>query len=151
MMSSRQPITVDRSAIPCLINLGHCPAKRRYRGTTLTTEATQQKSSDGFHRPFHVRNLFQTLESPTSPVGVPICSGVTPSTSVPEKRAITPSSSIGISIRVNTRQVLKFPNHGRIIMPQHIKFEDILINIMEVKSESSAIQPSRHPLDTEQA
>ena len=40
---------------------------------------------------------------------------------------------MGISLGSNTEQVLQFPNHGRIIMPQYIKFEDILIDIVEVK------------------
>ena len=45
-------------------------------------------------------------------------------------------------IWVNPRQVLQFPNHGRIIMPQHIEFEDVLIDIVEVKV--SRLPFSRH-------
>ena len=45
-------------------------------------------------------------------------------------------------IRVNPRQVLEFSNHGRIIMPQYIEFEDVLVDIMEVKV--SGLPFSRH-------
>ena len=62
MMSSRHPITVERSAIPALIKSWAFPTKRRYRETDQKAEATPQRSSDGFRRPCLEQSWFQTLE-----------------------------------------------------------------------------------------
>ena len=97
MMSSRQPITVFSVAIPSLIKSWAFPNQ-----TSVPCDRPDNCSNSanvvGCVSSTIPRTKFVPNSGiPSMPVGVPICSGVTPSTSVPEKSAITSGSSAGIS------------------------------------------------------
>ena len=98
MMSSRQPITVDKSAIPCLIKSWALPSQTSVPWDNPDNCSNSAKVVGWVSSTIPRTKFVPNSGIPNMPVGVPICSGVTPSTSVPEKRAITPSSSIGISL-----------------------------------------------------
>ena len=97
-MSSRQPITVDRSAIPCLIKSCALPSHTSVPWDKPDNWSNSAKVVGWVSSTIPRTKLVPNSGIPSIPVGVPICSCVTPRTSVPEKRAITSWSSIGISL-----------------------------------------------------
>ena len=97
MMSSRHPITVDRSAIPALIKSWAFPNQTSVPWDKPESWSNSAKVVGWVSSTMPRTKLVPNSGIPSIPVEVPICSGVTPRISVPEKRAMTPGSSIGIS------------------------------------------------------
>ena len=96
MMSSRQPITLARLAMPCLINSCALPNQ-----TSVPWERPEIWSNSAKVLGFVSSNIPRTNVVPISgtpkvPVLEKICSGVTPRTSVPAKIFMTSGSSIGM-------------------------------------------------------
>ena len=97
MISSRQPITVFRVAIPSLIKSCALPNQTSVPWDKPDNCKSSAKVVGCVSSTIPRTKLVPNSGIPNIPVGVPICSGVTPKISVPEKSFITSGSSARIS------------------------------------------------------